>query len=48
MKTIATMVENGQGFIGSLVVTLPTKEQVMAKQITTGQLTNHERITILL
>ena len=48
MKTVATMVENGPGFTGSLVATLQTKEQVLGKQITAGQLINHEGITMLL
>ena len=41
MKTVAIIVKDGPGFIGSLVVTLQTIEQVLGKQITARQLTNH-------
>ena len=45
---VATIVKDGPGFIGSLVVTLETIEQVLGEQITARQLTNHGGITMLL
>ena len=48
MKTVAIIVKDGPGFTDSLVVTLQTTEQVSGKQITARELTNHERITMLL
>ena len=47
-KKVYSMRKIGPGAIVSLVVSLLRTINMLAKQITAGQLTDHERITMLL
>ena len=48
LKKVVSMRKIGPGAIVSLVVSLQRTINMLGEQITAGQLTNHERITILL
>ena len=48
LKKVVSMRKIGSGAIVSLVVSLQRTVNMLGEQITAGQLTNHERITILL
>ena len=48
LKKVVSMRKIGPEAIGSLVVSLRRRINMIGEQITAGQLANHERITILL
>ena len=48
LKKVVSMRKIGPGAIVSLVVSLQRTINMLGEQITAGQFTNHERITIIL